>query len=100
MQLAKFGRRLAGEPDAALGFATATILIDDPETVALSGTDRHLIMASTGDPEDAVEGMVFSLRAGELEAADAYEAEAYVRDAVLLRSGRTAWAYISAAPDS
>jgi gamma-glutamylcyclotransferase (GGCT)/AIG2-like uncharacterized protein YtfP len=97
VQLAKFGRRLEGEPDAARGFAATTILIEDPETVALSGSDRHLIMTPTGDPDDAVEGMVFRLSSAELEAADAYEAEEYVRVAVPLRSGRTAWAYVSAA---
>lgn len=95
VQLANFGRRLAGEADAIAGFRLATVLIDDPDVVTLSGKAEHLILVRTGDPADVVEGMVFAITPDELAAADAYETNAYVRVAAPLRSGRTAFVYVA-----
>jgi uncharacterized protein len=97
VQLAKFGRRLSGTPDAVIGYATTPIHIADAEVVALSGSDIHLVMHGTGNAEDEVQGAVFALTRDELAAADAYETDDYVRVSVTLSSGRRAWAYIGAA---
>jgi gamma-glutamylcyclotransferase (GGCT)/AIG2-like uncharacterized protein YtfP len=43
-----------------------------------------------------VEGTVFAISEADLAAADEYEVDDYVRVAVPLRSGRTAWVYVFA----
>lgn len=96
VQLANFGRRLAGAADAVLGYRLASVAIDDPEVVAESGASVHPIMVATGDPADRIAGTVFLLSEAELAAADAYEVDAYVRVAVPLASGGEAWAYVQA----
>jgi hypothetical protein len=96
VQLAQFGCRLAGTPDAILGYRRETIEIDDPETVALSGERFHAIVVATGVEDDEVEGTLLWLTAAQLAAADAYEVDAYRRVEVPLRSGGTAWAYVKA----
>ncbi len=97
VQLGNFGRLLDGEPDAALGWRIEEVRIDDPAVVALSGSDRHKIMAPSGDRADCVEGMVFALTPDELAAADAYEVADYARVEIALRSGGRCWAYVRAA---
>lgn len=96
VQLAKFGRRLEGRPDAAVGYRLESIAIDNPEVVSLSGSAVHRIIVSTGDPSDMVEGTVFKIGARELAAADDYEVSAYRRVEVPLGSGARAWAYVAA----
>ena len=56
VQTATFGRRLAGAPDAIVGYARETIDIDDADVVARSGSARHPIVVHTGWREDRVEG--------------------------------------------
>ena len=96
VQLSQFGCRLTGEADAILGYRRELIEIDDPETLALSGERFHAIVVETGEPGDAVEGMLFQITEAQLAAADLYEVAAYKRAQVRLRSGRTAWAYVKA----
>jgi gamma-glutamylcyclotransferase (GGCT)/AIG2-like uncharacterized protein YtfP len=97
VQLARFGRVLAGGADALPGYRLSYIEITDPEVVATSGTDRHPLVLASADPADAVEGSVFELSDAELASADEYEVDDYARVEVTLRSGRTAWAYLDAA---
>jgi hypothetical protein len=94
VQIANFGRRLEGEADRAVGYKSVAVTIDDPATIAISGTDQHWIMIATGDPGDFVAGTIFRISAAELAAADGYEPGGYVRVALPLSSGRTAWAYV------
>ncbi len=94
VQLCKFGGLLPGEPDAVVGYRRAEIAIDDPETIALSGSNIHAIAIETGDPRDQIEGTLFHVTAAQLDAADAYEVGDYKRVEVALRSGRAAWAYV------
>ena len=98
MQRANFGRLLEGERDQLAGYRLGSVTIDDPEVVSESGSAVHLIVIPTGDPEDLVNGIVFMVTAAELEAADDYETDAYVRVEVALRSGRRAWVYAAADP--
>lgn len=95
VQLANFGRRLEGEPDAIAGYRPSTVAIDDPEVVAESGAEVHPILIATGEAADQIEGMVFRITAAELAAADEYETSAYTRVETLLRSGRRAWVYVA-----
>lgn len=96
VQLATFGRRLDGHPDAVTGYRVDTVTITDPGVVATSGSDRHPVLVAAGDPGAAVEGTVLAITARELVAADAYEVDAYERVEVPLRGGGVAWAYVLA----
>ncbi|RAJ46929.1 gamma-glutamyl AIG2-like cyclotransferase [Kitasatospora sp. SolWspMP-SS2h] len=97
VQRARFGRELAGRPDALTGFRLDTVTITDPDVIADSGSDRHPVAVRSDDPADAVEGTVFTLSAAELAAADHYEVEDYLRIRADLRSGVRAWAYVDTA---
>ncbi len=99
VQLATFGRLLAGQPDHLPGYRCELIRIDDAQVVATSGASHHPIVLPTGRAEDAVAGTVLRISADELVRADAYEVDDYRRVAVTLASGIQAWVYISAAAD-
>ena len=96
MQLATFGRRLEGRPDALPGYATVTFEITDPEVIATSGKTFHLMARPTGDPADEVAGVAFRITGAELAAADAYEVVDYTRIEVRLKSGLEAFVYVGA----
>jgi gamma-glutamyl AIG2-like cyclotransferase len=93
VQLALFGRRLEGGPDAVTGYRLGTVEIGDPELILESGAAVHPILVATGDPADRVAGTVFRIDAAELAAADDYEVSPYIRVRAPLRSGGSAWAY-------
>jgi gamma-glutamylcyclotransferase (GGCT)/AIG2-like uncharacterized protein YtfP len=96
VQLATFGRELAGHPDAIVGYELDRIKITDPAVIAASGSDEHPILRAATAPGSAVEGTVFSVTADELRAADEYEVDDYRRVLVPLRSGKRAWVYVFA----
>ena len=58
-----------------------------------SGSDRHPILLRT-DSGSAIAGSALSVNAGDLEAADRYEAADYERVQVSLASGRQAFVYV------
>ncbi|HLW73795.1 MAG TPA: gamma-glutamylcyclotransferase family protein [Gammaproteobacteria bacterium] len=95
VQLANFGRKLKGRADVVVGWRLASIEINDPMVVGLSGLALHKILVP-GEPSDEVDGVVFEISPEELEAADAYETDAYKRVEVRLRSGTEAWVYVAA----
>lgn len=95
VQLATFGRRLDGEPDALVGYRIVMIEIEDQDFVVTSGTPHHRNLRFTGAQSDIVEGTRLSLTKSELNLADSYEPSNYERIQVQLRSGATAWVYIS-----
>jgi gamma-glutamylcyclotransferase (GGCT)/AIG2-like uncharacterized protein YtfP len=94
VQLASFGRRLAGEDDVLHGFAVIEIQIQDPAVLDASGIETHLALVPGDGPPIA--GKVFQLTAQELAAADIYESENYRRLEAPLASGKTAWVYVKA----
>jgi gamma-glutamylcyclotransferase (GGCT)/AIG2-like uncharacterized protein YtfP len=100
VQLATFGRQLAGQPDRLDGYRRELIRIDDPHVVATSGASHHPIVHHSGNQDDRVSGTVFRLSAAELARADAYEVDDYRRVAVTLASGIHAWVYVGATPAS
>jgi hypothetical protein len=97
VQIANYGRQLDGEPDTLLGYLLVPIEIDDPDVVRISGKAVHSIACATGNTNDRIEGVAYFLTQAELEATDAYEADAYLRAEVTLESGRTALAYVGPA---
>jgi gamma-glutamylcyclotransferase (GGCT)/AIG2-like uncharacterized protein YtfP len=94
VQMASFGRLLAGSPDALPGFASVMIEITDPGVVATSGAKLHPMVVETGNPADEVSGTLFLITETELAAADAYEVSEYKRIKVMLKSGKSAWVYV------
>lgn len=96
VQLATFGRRLAGWPDALVGYEQSMIAIDDPEVVKTSGKSHHPILRKAGNGEARVAGTVFEITADELDRADRYEVAAYKRVSARLASGGVAWVYVDA----
>ncbi len=96
VQLANFGRELAGQHDAMPGYSQSWVEITDPQVLASSGKTHHPIVAPTTEAGAKVDGMVFQITEAELAAADAYEVSDYKRVAVSLSSGLTAWVYVQA----
>jgi gamma-glutamylcyclotransferase (GGCT)/AIG2-like uncharacterized protein YtfP len=95
VQIVTFGRELGGTHDVLPGFALSTVLIQNPDVVALSGIEEHLIVRP-GNLSDEVSGMVFEITAEELAQADTYETQDYERIELLLASGRRAYVYVAA----
>jgi gamma-glutamylcyclotransferase (GGCT)/AIG2-like uncharacterized protein YtfP len=96
VQLANFGRKLAGRPDSLPGYSLASIAIREPVVVSLSGKSQHTIAVPCANMADEVQGMVFEITALELAAADRYEVADYTRVLVTLKSGVRAWVYVRA----
>ena len=88
VQLSTFGRRLEGSRDDLPGFQR-------------SRAGDHENARFTGRGEDRVPGMVFEVTEAELVAADEYEKQAaYTRIKATLVSGKRAWLYVRASPQS
>jgi RimJ/RimL family protein N-acetyltransferase len=100
VQMATFGRRLAGSRDALAGFVLVPLTIDDPAVVAVSGKAQHTMARFTGRQSDVIPGTVFSISEHEIQSADRYEVAAVKRVAVVLQSGVPAWAYVDARHES
>ncbi|WP_066722540.1 gamma-glutamylcyclotransferase family protein [Sphingomonas pituitosa] len=94
VQLRQFGRLLDGTDDVLHGYVVTEIQIRDPAVLDASGIDTHRALVPGDGPPIA--GKVFQLTPEELEAADVYEHENYVRVRVALASGTRAWVYVRA----
>jgi hypothetical protein len=94
VQIANYGRRLDGSPDALVGWTLMPLTISDPDVIRLSGLAVHTIARQTGRATDRIEGMVYAITRDELEATDRYEVDAYGRICVQLESGRQAFVYV------
>jgi len=99
VQLATFGRQLAGASDALRGFELVGLEIEDQRVVAISGKSRHTMARFTGCASDVIPGKVFAVTPDEIQNADKYEVAAVKRIAVILESGVRAWAYVDAGND-
>jgi gamma-glutamylcyclotransferase (GGCT)/AIG2-like uncharacterized protein YtfP len=97
VQLATFGRLLAGQADELLAFEQTMVQIDDPQVVATSGKSHHPIVTFNGNLASRVRGTVFDITDVELAHADTYEVAAYKRVLAELASGQQAWVYVDAA---
>lgn len=96
VQIATFGRVLAGVSDGLPGYQRRQPAMNDADAAAPGGTAGDSIASHTGAPQDIIAGAVLALSAEELKRADSHEADAYRRQRVLLASGATAWAYVDA----
>ena len=91
VQVATFGRRLAGEGDELPGFEPSWARREDGTT--------HANITFTGRHDSRVRGTVFEITDAELAATDRYEqVDAYERIAATLVSGKQAWVYVFGAP--
>jgi hypothetical protein len=97
VQLATYGRELAGTADALTVYRLEPLPITEPDVVRLSGKAVHRIARATGNPADRIPGMLFELSEAERAATDRYEVDAYERIEVTLESGARAFAYASRA---
>ncbi|MFD0359777.1 GDSL-type esterase/lipase family protein [Streptomyces sp. NPDC127110] len=96
VQAALFGQVVPSRPASLAGYATRSLKITDPDVIAASGLDVHLILERRIG--SVVEGVVLELTDEQLAAADDYEVDDYARRRVLLASGESAWAYLDAKP--
>ncbi|HEY4941367.1 MAG TPA: hypothetical protein VII56_08050 [Rhizomicrobium sp.] len=96
VQMATFGRLLAGNGDAMPGYEVVPLAIEDADVVAISGKAVHSMARFTGRAGDVIAGTVFAVSPEEIHKADAYEVAAVRRVAVVMRSGRRAWVYVDA----
>lgn len=92
VQIELFGRTLETVEDSLPGFRVERLRITDPDVIALSGSDEHPVLRRCGD--GAVSGAALAVTADDLEHADRYEVDDYIRVAVTLASGRDAFVYI------
>lgn len=98
VQVATFGRTLAGVRDTLPGYQTVRIEIADRTAKAAQGAEFYMDAQKSGDLSASIDGMRFEVTTEELEQADVYEASAdYHRVRVRLKSGTEAWLYVSAA---
>ena len=95
VQESLFGRILAGTKEELPGYKVETLKIKDQAVIEKSGTDMHPILVHTGEPADVVPGMVFEITQAELEKADEYEVDDYLRSVGFMLSGTHAWIYRS-----
>jgi gamma-glutamylcyclotransferase (GGCT)/AIG2-like uncharacterized protein YtfP len=85
VQLATFGRELAGREDSLPGYVRA---------ITEAGGVLYYNIEASSNPEDSVSGTVVEITEQELAAADRYEKErGYRRTRVTLLSGIQAWVY-------
>ena len=95
VQLATFGRKLAGEKDLITGYEPSLVKIADPDLATKLGKSHHDNIAATGDDWSNVQGTVFEVTEAELAMADTFEAQFdYRRVNVTLASGNDAWVFL------
>lgn len=92
VQLATFGRLLNSAPDELPGYKQDVFTVTDPVFVLASGKSNHAIARFTGNA-DCIAGRVLELTHEELLRSDSYEPAGYIRTAVTLTSGKSAWVY-------
>ena len=93
VQLATFGRKLKGQPDALVGYILSITQIRDQSFASKNGAHQRTLQF-TGSASDVVEGVALALTRQELEQADEYEPDDYGRVRVQLKSGLDAWVYL------
>src|SRR6267154_540972 len=96
VQIATFGRLLAGASDVLQGFELVSLAIEDQKVIAISGKSHHTMASFTGRASDVISGTLFTVTPGELQNADKYEVPEVKRIAVVLESGVRAWVYVDA----
>lgn len=97
VQLATFGRELAGRPDTLIGFERVLIDVESHLRLAERAAPHHANAVHTGSTESRLDGTALEVTEDELLAADEYERKSdCARRRVTLESGLRAWIYVSA----
>lgn len=99
VQKETFGRILQGKKDDLIGYKLGEVKIKDEAVIQTSGTAIHPILKFTGNNADVIEGTVFEITDSELQQADEYEVDEYMRVKGNFRSGAQAWAYVCRATE-
>jgi gamma-glutamylcyclotransferase (GGCT)/AIG2-like uncharacterized protein YtfP len=94
VQLETFGRKLIGEKDTLLGYDLKMVEITDLEVLRKSGENYHPIIEYTGNAENKVEGILFTVTEEEILQADKYEVADYKRIEVEFQSGKKGFIYV------
>lgn len=95
VQAELFGGPVPTTEDSLPGWRLDWVTITDPDVIATSGSDRHPILRHR-DASGSVPGVFLELDDAQLERADAYEVDDYIRIPVTLASGVAAWVYVAA----
>ena len=95
VQRKTFGRSLNGRQDALVGYQVVSVEIHDPDFKAKHVAGPQNNLKYTGSTSDNVEGFALELTREELELADTYEPVEYKRKLVQLKSGVSAWVYLT-----
>ena len=95
VQRETFGRLLNAGPDALVGYRVVTVQIHDQDFIAKNGDGPQRNLEYTGNKSDVVEGTILEITKVELELADTYEPAEYKRKLVQLKSGVSAWVYVT-----
>lgn len=96
VQQTLYGRTLESVEDVLPGYAAVPMPITDPAVIEASGSDLHLALVPTDDPEAAIPGKALRVTEAELVTTDAYEGTNYRRIEVTLASGTKAFVYVGA----
>ena len=83
-----FGRILEGTAETLIGYVVKEIQIEEE-----FGMVHYPIITETHNPEDTINGMVYTVSTKELHQSDLYEGLHYKRVEVHLQSNQKAWAY-------
>lgn len=95
VQAELFGAPIPATDDALPGWRLDWVTITAPDVIATSGSDRHPILRP-GKPTDSVTGAWLELTDSQLNRADEYEVDDYVRVEATLASGLSCWIYVAA----
>jgi hypothetical protein len=95
VQIALFGRTLAGSAEVLRGYKVSTIEITD-ETFLSKGEGKYQkTLMISANKNDTVRGIVFAITGDELLIVDGYEPGNYKRTKVIVESGKKVWIYIA-----
>lgn len=86
-----FGRELDGTPETLIGYVLKEIQIEEE-----FGLVKYPIIVETQNPDETINGVVYSITIKELHQCDLYEGLHYKRVEVHLQSNQKAWAYSAA----
>lgn len=94
VQMATFGRLLAGDRDILQGYELMPLEIEDLTVISISGKRHQTIARFTGRPADTIPRVVYALTPEEIRRADEYEVAPCLRISAVLQSGIRAWVYV------
>ncbi|MDN3378765.1 MULTISPECIES: gamma-glutamylcyclotransferase family protein [unclassified Pseudoalteromonas] len=95
VQLDTFGRLLEGQTDTLQGYVVGEVEITDAAVLKSSGQRFHPALIKTGLATDTVTGTIFIITEQELDNADNYEVDDYIRVEELFSTGSSAWVYVA-----